>query len=110
MKRWAGIRSALLLAAFACASGALAQEYTSDPVDAKARQYGARIKGLLQNPTEYATNKANFVEYFQKYYFPKMTQTNSEALATLGDDRFNLFQRVLWAATNNPQLQQDLTG
>lgn len=94
---------------FSCVvSSAAAQEYRTDPVDNKSRVYSANAKQWLSNPAAYTADKAHFDEYFDKYYFPEMTRSDDVALGRLGDARFNLFKKFLWA-TSNAQLQQDLT-
>jgi hypothetical protein len=96
----------LVLSGLACSASA--QQYQADPVDRTARAYGASAKQWLTNPAAFAADKAHFVDYFTKYYFPDMTHFEPADLARLGDSRYNLFKKYLWA-TNNPQLQQELT-
>jgi hypothetical protein len=96
----------LVLSGLACSAGA--QQYQSDPVDKTARAYSTNARQWLSNPAAFAADKAHFDDYFTKYYFPDMTHFEPADLARLGDARYNLFKRYLWA-TNNPQLQRDLT-
>jgi hypothetical protein len=77
-------------------------------VDKAARAFGASAKQWLTNPGAYAADKAHFDDYFIKYYFPDMTHADDADLGRLGESRYNLFKKYLWATTN-VQLQQDLT-
>lgn len=99
-----GVVVLLLMAGTVCAD----QQYHTDPIDTKSRAYGANAKQWLANPAAYTADKAHFDEYFNKYYFPDMTKADEADLGRLGESRFNLFKRFLWA-TNNAELQQDLT-
>jgi hypothetical protein len=97
----------LLCGAVGSAAG---QGFKSDPVDKTSRAYGASQKQWLTNPGAYAADKGgHFDDYFIKYYFPDMTQAGDADLAQLGNKRYDLFKKWLWA-TNNAQLQQDLTN
>jgi hypothetical protein len=87
---------------------AAGQPYKSDPVDKASRAYGANEKQWLTNPAAFAADKAHFDDFFIKYYFPDMTQANDADLGRLGEQRYKLFKKYLWATTNT-QLQQDLT-
>ena len=99
---------ALILAAAAPTAGR-AQEYKSDAVDAEANRFAGIAKTqCVRDASRYAADKAKFAEYFTKAYFPQMTRTSPEDLEKLGDARYNLFDDFLWA-TNNEQLQRDLT-
>jgi hypothetical protein len=86
-----------------------AQQFNVDPVDPKAKNQGAVVQLCLRSPAEYAAKKAQFDEYFTGYYFPEMTQINEANLGRLGDLRYNLFKRYLWATTD-PQVQAGLTA
>ena len=74
---------------------ATGQPYKSDPVDKASRAYGANEKQWLSNPAAYAADKEHFNDYFIKYYFPDMTQTNDADLGRLGDSRYKLFKKYL---------------
>jgi hypothetical protein len=100
--------SLVTLAATATATTAAAQEYQTDKVDAQAKRNAGIVLSTVRNPSRYAADKAKFVEYFTGYYFPAMTQTDPDALANLGDLRYDLFRKYLWA-TNHEPLQSDLT-
>ena len=98
----------LILVLCGAAGSAAGQPYKSDPVDKTARAYQTNAKQWLTNPAAYAADKQHFDDYFIKYYFPDMTHAEDADLGRLGDSRYNLFKKFLWA-TNNAQLQQDLT-
>ena len=106
---WRG-RSLIGLVLLLCtASSVHAQQFHSDPVDKASRQFGASAKQWLGNPQAYTTDKARFDDYFNKYYFSDMTHAEDVELGRLGKTRYELFSKFLWA-TNNQQLQQDLTA
>src|SRR6476620_5210703 len=88
---------------------AVGQPYKSDPIDKAARAYSANAKQWLTNPAAYTADKQHFDDYFIKYYFPDMTHAEDADLGRIGDSRYNLFKKFLWATTN-VQLQQDLTN
>jgi hypothetical protein len=96
----------LLCGAIGSAAG---QAFKSDPIDKAARAYSANAKQWLTNPAAYTADKQHFDDYFIKYYFPDMTHAEDADLGRIGDSRFNLFKKFLWATTN-VQLQQDLTN
>src|SRR3954470_11345739 len=96
----------LLCGAVGSAAG---QPFKSDPIDKAARAYSASAKQWLSNPAAYAADKQHFDDYFVKYYFPDMTHADDADLGRIGDSRYNLFKKYLWATTNT-QLQQDLTN
>jgi hypothetical protein len=98
----------LSAACLAAAARGQEPEYRSDPVDPKAQSAGGVAMSAARDPATYAAQKARVDEYFDKFYFPSMTGTAPEQLARLGDLRYNLFKRYLWATTNE-QLQRELT-
>jgi hypothetical protein len=101
-----GFISVLLLGI--AVGSAAGQPFKSDPVDKAARAYGANAKQWLTNPAAFTADQAHFDDFFNKYYFPDMTHADDADLGRLGESRFNLFKKYLWA-TNNAQLQQALT-
>jgi hypothetical protein len=101
-----GFIAVLLLCGAVCS--AAGQTYKSDPIDKVAKPYGANAKQWLTNPAAYTADKAHFDDFFIKYYFPDMTHAEDADLGRLGESRYNLFKKYLWATTNT-QLQQDLT-
>jgi hypothetical protein len=102
-------RPMAILATALLAATAAGQEFRSDPVDDKLRLYGAKVQRFVLDRAGYTAEKQVFDEYFQKYYFPSMTQYGPDDLARLGDNRYRLFKNFLWA-TSNPELQQNLTN
>ena len=106
-RRRAWLASAMLL--LVAAGSAAAQQFRSDTPDDKVRRYSASTKQWLSNPAAYTADKAHFDEYFNNYYFPDMTRTDDQSLGRVGEKRVDLFRKYLWA-TNNAQLQQDLTA
>lgn len=87
-----------------------AQMYKSDAYDTDYRSRGRTVvRECINNPASYAAQKKEFLEYFQKYYFPLMTQATPEELGELGKLRYDLFRQYLWEA-QSPQLQADLTA
>jgi hypothetical protein len=90
-------------------STAAAQQFFSDPVDKNSSHFGTMQRQWVNNPATYVADKAHFDDYFNKFYFPDMTRDEDANLGKLGDKRFNLFKQYLWA-TNNAQLQKDLTA
>ncbi len=107
LERRAWLVSVLMI--LATAGSVFAQQYHNDPVDGNVRRYSASAKQWLSNPAAYSADKAHFDEYFNNYYFPDMTRTDDASLGRLGEKRSDLFRKFLWA-TNNTQLQQDLTA
>jgi hypothetical protein len=94
---------ALLVAAMSPASSR-AQAYRSDAPDQAAK----KLLGVARNPANYAANRPQYEEFFNKYYFPNMTGSSPEELATLGIARYALFRDFLWK-TDNEQVQKALT-
>jgi hypothetical protein len=97
-----------LLIAFGVSSLAAAQQYQTKPIDDKARLLGPIAQNCVKDPARYATDKARFDEYFQKYFFPAMTRYRPNDLAELGKMREELLGRYLWASRDE-KLQNDLT-
>src|SRR6476661_8979597 len=98
-----------VFAIFALVSGAIGQQYRTDPIDDNAKNSGALAQLCVKNPGRYAQDQAKVMDFFTKAYFPSMTRTDEKDLGNLGKLRFNLFKNYLWPATD-PQLQTDLTG
>jgi len=97
----------LLTLSWVCRT-AVGQEYQSRPVDEKAGRNRAIAQQCLKDPAVYAANKDKFEEYFAKYHFPAMTQTDPEKLGKIGSLREDIFKNYL-GKTTNTQLQSDLT-
>lgn len=99
----------LIVLAAALPASALAQQYKSDAVDDKAlRSNLGAAQGCAKGTLNYATERPRVAEFFTKGYFPEMSRSEPVALGKLGDLRFNLFRRYLWATTNQ-QMQSDIT-
>jgi hypothetical protein len=99
---------ALVLAVFAWVSGAIGQQYRTDPVDDTAKNNGAVARLCVKDSARYVQEQAKVMDFFSKVYFPSMTRTDEKDLGNLGKLRYNLFKNYLWPATN-VQLQTDLT-
>ena len=97
-----------MFAAGSVVTTAAALQFNTDKVDPQAKRLSGIAHAVVRNPSRYATDKAKFQEYFTGYYFPEMTQDSPAALADLGDKRYDLFRKYLWAA-DNEQLQRELT-
>src|SRR3989304_1607982 len=82
-----------------------AQQYQADEVDNRAN-FIAEIH--VRNPAGYAAEKQRFAAFFERYYFPSMTQFGPDALASLGSRRYDPFSPYLWR-TESEELQRDLT-
>ncbi|MCI0332287.1 MAG: hypothetical protein L0228_03550 [Planctomycetes bacterium] len=98
----------LAFAAAYLASVAAAQDFRIDPIDEKARFPGAKATRWVSDRAAYTTDKAEFDNYFQKYFFPAMTRNSPSDLAELGKLRADLFKKFLWGTTNT-DLQNNLT-
>jgi len=96
----------LLLVAIASAS--FGQQYQSDDVDENAGKLKLTAEQCVRNPQRFQSDKARFVEFFEKYYFPAMTRFSTDELGQLGRMRDDLFARFLWASTDE-NLQNELT-
>ena len=90
------------------ASSASAQQYQSDPVDEDAGKLKLTAKEWVRNPARWAQERDQFVQFFEKYYFPAMTRTAPNDLGQLGRMRDELFGTFLWASTNE-DFQSQLT-
>jgi hypothetical protein len=62
-----------------------------------------------RDPNAYDNGKADFDEFFQKYYFPAMTRDTPNGLAELGKLRTDLVKKLLWDSSNDA-LKRDLTN
>lgn len=98
---------AAILAVSICAPAA-AQQYRSDQPDTRAKANSGAVALCVRDPSNYATDKDRFTDYFQKYYFPAMTQYGPKDLEGLGSLRYDLFSRYLWK-TQGKTIQDDLT-
>lgn len=103
-----GVRKpfAWMLFAVCLTTCAVAQEYRTDNVDEAAKRNAVFALAGVKDRNRYDKEKVQ--DYFANYYFPDMTRSGPDDLARLGDSRYNLFKRYLWA-TSNTDLQRDLT-
>ncbi len=107
--RLVGGLATVVLAATLAAPATAQQQYRVDQPNPSAKSKVAAATLCVRNPAEFATRKADFDEYFQKYYFPAMTLYGADDLEELGDLRYDLFSRYLWKS-QSPQVQQQLTN
>jgi hypothetical protein len=73
-----------------------------------ARVMKGTVDRAIRSQTGFGADAAAVTDYFMKYYFPKMTQTDPDSLAELGDRREDLFARFIRAAKHE-QSQTTLT-
>ena len=103
---WSPGVAALLLVCLTSLAGA--QQYQADPVDENAGKLKLTAEQCVKNPARFTNDGAQFIEFFDKYYFPAMTRFAPGDLAQLGRMRDDLFSRFLWASTDE-NLQRELT-
>ena len=103
---WSPGVAALLLVCLTSLAGA--QQYQADPVDENAGKLKLTAEQCVKNPARFANDGAQFIEFFDKYYFPAMTRFAPGDLGQLGRMRDDLFSRFLWASTDE-NLQRELT-
>lgn len=89
-------------------SSAGAQQYQADPVDENAGKLKLLAEQCVKNPARFATDRGQFIEYFENYYFPAMTKFGPNDLSQIGRNRDDLFNRFLWASSDE-NLQSELT-
>lgn len=100
---------AALFVVTAAAGNATAQGYRTDTPDPNARKLQGVALQCVRDPASFPANRAQFEEYFNKFYFPNMTGTEPLQLKDLGNARYRLFRDYLWA-TENEELQQTLSA
>lgn len=86
------------------------QNYQSIKMDAdalKLSRKGSSIKRSLKNGLSEPEDRQEFQQFFDKYYFPQMTQSSPQALGELGELRADLFKQFIWQAP--PAIQKELT-
>lgn len=108
---WGMLVVSLLMAT--TASPALAQRYRShQPAmnEREARFLQRDVSSIFRNSGEFQTNREKIDEYFNKYYFLKMSQYSPDNLAELGSMRENLFKLFLRNNTSIEPAQEHLTG
>ena len=99
----AGRLFALLCVVVLGAPQAFAQSFKSEEVDRSFSRKGQIAKRYAKDPSGDPEQKKEFEEYFQKYYFPAMTQHTDSALANLGKRRLDLFKQFIWIADRSSQ-------
>ncbi|MEM6330263.1 MAG: hypothetical protein AAF790_08440 [Planctomycetota bacterium] len=108
MRRDAGL---VWLAAVAVAMAALAiatpPACGSDAIDAKLSRRGSIVKRWVARPTSSQSEVKLFNDYFDRYYFPAMTQADPIEMGKIASLRANLTRQYLKPAT--PDVQQQLT-
>ena len=77
-------------------------------MDESAGKLKLIAEACIRNPARFATDRAQFIEFFDKYYFPAMTRYAPNDLAQLGKMREDLFGRFLWSTTDE-NVQNELT-
>lgn len=110
--RCARISVLVALAAVCLASPVWAQFYKEIKprlTDRQAKSMQAAVGQAIRDQAGFGTNETTVTDYFSKYYFPKMTLTDSASLADLGDRREDLFRRFI-RATPNAASQATLTN
>lgn len=91
-------------------SDALAQRgFQSDPVDnsPQLKRAGSIVRNWVKRPNSDPAQVKQFEDYFDRYYFPLMTQTTPEDLSNLGKLRADLFRQYIDPAA--PQIRRQLT-
>ena len=63
----------------------------------------------VENPARYATDKAQFTEYFQKYYFPAMTRFQPDELGRARHSCGRICSAAICGHRATRSLQRDLT-
>src|SRR5262245_21321229 len=91
------LRAGLLILAYAAAARfAVAQPL---PPDEEAKKDRNVALDCLRNPQTFAAQKAKFDNYFDKYFFPSLAQTEPAALGALAKQRDDFFKQTLSRAT-----------
>ncbi|MEM8865481.1 MAG: hypothetical protein AAGF31_08025 [Planctomycetota bacterium] len=71
------------------------------------RRSGTVVKNWVKRPSGNPAEEQQFEDYFDKYYFPTMTQTSPDALGELGKLRYDLFRQYIDPAA--PEVRKKLT-
>jgi hypothetical protein len=108
VRRPASVRAGLAILFCVCLASVAHAQYQADPVDENAGKLKLTAEQCVKNPARFATDRPQFMEFFEKYYFPAMTRFEANDLAQLGRMRDDLFGRFLWASTDE-NLQRELT-
>ncbi|MEN1681973.1 MAG: hypothetical protein AAGJ46_20515 [Planctomycetota bacterium] len=107
LSRAIALAAAALVAVLAVGEQAAAQRYKTDPVDSKLSRRGSIVKNVVKKGSASAEDAQLFTDYFDKYYFPAMTQADPYSLGDLGKLRADLFRQFLAPAT--PVFRKQLT-
>lgn len=89
-----------MIAALAAPASAQTGKYKADEVDNNLRAGGGAVKRYLQSGNG---DQQEFRDYFQKYYFPSMTQPTPGRLGSLGKSSDDLFKNYLAKASGAEQ-------
>ena len=108
VRRPAAVRAGLAIFYCVCLAAVAQAQYQADPVDENSGKLKLTAEQCVKNSARFATDRAQFMEFFEKYYFPAMTRFAPNDLAQLGRMRDDLFGRFLWASTDE-NLQRELT-
>lgn len=81
----------------------VAQNYQSDEVDRSLRTRGQIIKRYVKSPTGDPADAEQFKNFFEKYYFPAMSQASPDGLEMLGRLRTDLFKNYIYASKDSTQ-------
>ena len=103
VSRCARISALVMLAIVFLPSPVWAQLYRDiEPklTDRQAKAIQGQVSQAIRDPAGFGANAGAVTDYFTKYYFPKMTHTDAESLAELGDMREDLFRRYVRASPN----------
>jgi hypothetical protein len=109
--RGAGISAVAVFAILLLATPVWAQRYRQIKprlTEREERAMRGTVDRAIRSQTGFGADAAAVTDYFMKYYFPKMTQTDPDSLAELGDRREDLFARFIRAAKHE-QSQTTLT-
>jgi len=114
--RWSAVALMLLLSILDLpgAHRADAQQYKTIPANARisakaAKALRGKVSQALRNPSALAANRGAIDDYFKRYYFPIMTDTDPASLGQLAKLRDDLFKRILRNATSK-SAQDHITG
>ena len=97
----------IAIALLAAPENALAQRGAqADEVDQSLRREGSTIKNWVKRPTSDPAAVKQFEDYFDRYFFPLMTQTSPMAIGEMAKLRQDLINQYL--AKADPQIKSKL--
>ncbi len=79
----------------------------SDPLDRRLSRQGSNVKRFVVNPNSDPEAVELYRDFFDKYYFPAMTQTDPVLMGDIATLRYNLVRQFLTPA--RPEIQKQLT-